>query len=280
MEIWLTPGNADYWGNMLALEVLEKPMKALKSLSVVTVGDGKGGKEAVFFGSTGHRVLATDVSTVVLEEAKKRELIEECAKADAEALPFDDESYDIVATKETLHHLPRPYLAIYEMLRVARKGVIIIEPHYRHPSLDQMSLATCIRHVIRRIIKGRRVGQPHKVPPASYEVSGNFKFQFNPYELTQLARAAGLPAIAYGYAHHFFQKGCDSIKGNELERLNAVKRQEFAIQDAKEGLQARPFLVAVLWKEKMPDDFAAALREQRFQLYELINPRMTASHGH
>ena len=35
---------------------------------------------------------------------------------------FEDNSFDIVFTKESMHHWPRPYLGIYEMLRVAAKS--------------------------------------------------------------------------------------------------------------------------------------------------------------
>ena len=32
-----------------------------------------------------------------------------------------------------MHHLPRPWLAIYESFRVCKKGVIIIEPNDPYP---------------------------------------------------------------------------------------------------------------------------------------------------
>ncbi len=47
----------------------------------------------------------------------------------AECLTYDSGSFDLVYCKEGLHHLARPILGIYEMLRVCRKGVIVIEPN-------------------------------------------------------------------------------------------------------------------------------------------------------
>ena len=44
-------------------------------------------------------------------------------------LTFQDESFDYVFTKETLHHLPTPFKGLCEMFRVAKRGVIIIEPN-------------------------------------------------------------------------------------------------------------------------------------------------------
>jgi len=45
-----------------------------------------------------------------------------------ESLPFESGSFDLVFCKETLHHLARPVLGLYEMLRVCRRGAILIEP--------------------------------------------------------------------------------------------------------------------------------------------------------
>jgi len=48
---------------------------------------------------------------------------------DTEAMSFSDNSFDYAFTAASLHHLPRPPVGLYEMLRVARKGVIVIEPN-------------------------------------------------------------------------------------------------------------------------------------------------------
>ena len=61
-------------------------------------------------------------------------------RADAENLPSDDRAYDIAVMKEALHHPPRPYIALHAMFRVAREGIVVIEPHYRHPSCAPIGL--------------------------------------------------------------------------------------------------------------------------------------------
>jgi len=45
-----------------------------------------------------------------------------------ECLEYESRSFDLVFCKEGLHHLSRPVLGLYEMLRVCRKAVVIIEP--------------------------------------------------------------------------------------------------------------------------------------------------------
>jgi ubiquinone/menaquinone biosynthesis C-methylase UbiE len=44
-----------------------------------------------------------------------------------EALPFQDASFDAVCEFSTLHHVPDPAMVVKEMLRVARKVVVIVD---------------------------------------------------------------------------------------------------------------------------------------------------------
>jgi SAM-dependent methyltransferase len=48
--------------------------------------------------------------------------------ANGEALPYPSQSFDLVLSKEVLHHFARPVLGLYEMLRVCRHRAVLIEP--------------------------------------------------------------------------------------------------------------------------------------------------------
>ncbi len=48
---------------------------------------------------------------------------------DNENLSFSDDTFDYTYVKEALHHLPRPILGLYELLRVGKNGVIVMEPN-------------------------------------------------------------------------------------------------------------------------------------------------------
>ncbi|MBM3883621.1 MAG: glycosyltransferase [Verrucomicrobia bacterium] len=52
-----------------------------------------------------------------------------CEVQNAEALPYPSGSFVLVFCREGLHHLARPWLGVYEMLRVCRKAAIVIEPY-------------------------------------------------------------------------------------------------------------------------------------------------------
>jgi len=61
-----------------------------------------------------------------------------------ECLSARDKSFDIVYCKESLHHVPRPIIGIYEMLRVCKKAIIFIEPNetFIGNLLDFLSLSS------------------------------------------------------------------------------------------------------------------------------------------
>jgi hypothetical protein len=50
-------------------------------------------------------------------------------KQNSENISIPPRSYDLVMCKEGLHHLARPVLGLYEMLRIAKTAVVIIEPY-------------------------------------------------------------------------------------------------------------------------------------------------------
>jgi ubiquinone/menaquinone biosynthesis C-methylase UbiE len=80
----------------------------------------------------GARVTGADVSAQALARARARArrygFCADFQAADAEALPFRDECFDVVAVHDGLHHVQNPDRAIREMARVARRGVLILEP--------------------------------------------------------------------------------------------------------------------------------------------------------
>jgi ubiquinone/menaquinone biosynthesis C-methylase UbiE len=46
-----------------------------------------------------------------------------------ERLTFEDNTFDYSFVAAALHHLERPHLGLYELLRVSKKGLIVIEPN-------------------------------------------------------------------------------------------------------------------------------------------------------
>jgi ubiquinone/menaquinone biosynthesis C-methylase UbiE len=102
---------------------------SLEPLSVLLVCGGVGG-EASFFANHGFAdVTNTDFSQNALNVCERRDPRLKTRLLNAEAMDLEDGSYDLVVVQDGLHHLPRPALGLNEMIRVARKAVIVLEPH-------------------------------------------------------------------------------------------------------------------------------------------------------
>jgi hypothetical protein len=100
----------------------------LSALSTLVVCGGSGG-EATFLANQGiANITNSDFSTTALATCEKRELRVRCLELDAEAMDIPDDSFDLVVVKDGLHHLSRPVLGYNEMIRVARRAVVVMEP--------------------------------------------------------------------------------------------------------------------------------------------------------
>ena len=72
-------------------------------------------------------VTATDIVPELLEEARRRAPENMTVlEADATTLPFADNSFDLVGTLRTFHHMARPELALAEMARVTIPGGTLV----------------------------------------------------------------------------------------------------------------------------------------------------------
>jgi SAM-dependent methyltransferase len=100
----------------------------LETLSVLVVCGGVGG-EASFFANQGFQdVTNSDFSGQAVEFCRLRDPRIKALEIDAEKIGLPDASYDLVLVQDGLHHLPRPVLGLNEMIRVARRAVVILEP--------------------------------------------------------------------------------------------------------------------------------------------------------
>lgn len=88
------------------------------------------GHTALAFAPRVARVVATDLTVEMLtktaELAAQRGLTNvETKPADAEALPFDDASFDLVTCRIAMHHFPNPRQALAEFARVLKPGGVV-----------------------------------------------------------------------------------------------------------------------------------------------------------
>ena len=108
------------------LEITNSQAKDWKVL--ITCG-GVGG-EATYLRNKGFtNITNSDFSSEAIEIAKRREPTIKSIVVNAEDIDAEDGEYDLVIVRAGLHHLPRPVLGMNEMIRVASKAVVALEPN-------------------------------------------------------------------------------------------------------------------------------------------------------
>ena len=124
------------WGQTGREQVLGKLRKALggalpvfdRSLEI-GAGTGYFSLHLLMSGVVG-RATCTDISpgmvTALEQNAERLDLEVEALVADAEQLPFEDDSFDLVVGHAVLHHLPDLTQAFAEIFRVLKPGGTIV----------------------------------------------------------------------------------------------------------------------------------------------------------
>jgi ubiquinone/menaquinone biosynthesis C-methylase UbiE len=109
------------------LEILQA-LARLRFDSLLDVGAGEGYTAHAVRELLGGRVVAADVSVNACRRA--REIFGLTTHAvDARTLPFADGEFDVVLCSETLEHIPDVNTAVDELIRVARRAVVLTVPH-------------------------------------------------------------------------------------------------------------------------------------------------------
>ena len=233
-ESWFDESSADFWRHSRAYECADLLLPEEAASSWLTVGDGRWGLDSLRIKKKGYaRTLPTDISPHLLKAAEERGLISAYALENAEALSFADASFDYVFCKESLHHFPRPWLALYEMLRVAGRGVFLIEPNdpvgIRCSALSpiwgfRQALRLTLALFIRRI-RGHRTNAAHHPPvrhrlfhgKPGWESAGNYVYGFSRREYEKAALALNLPQLAVKGLNDHYVQGCEFEPADEAE---------------------------------------------------------------
>jgi len=230
----------------------------------LTIGDGYG-FDANFLVDDGCKVVASDISDTFLELSKKVGLIESYSIENAEKLSFGDNSFDYVFCKEAFHHFPRPYQAVYEMLRVARKGIILIEPH---DPISRMPLLLALRNVLdnfqtnllEKIWKNRY----------SFEEVGNYVFKLSERECEKIAMGLHLPAVAFkGIQNNYYQPNTANEPANNSSKTfkKLCRKIAFHTLLARLGLMPYQVLGAIIFKEMPSSQTLAKLKKAQYRTY-------------
>lgn len=198
---WFKEETVDRWRVNRMYETVDPILESDRNASWLTVGDGRFGLDACYIMRKGSKALPTDISDTLLKESKEKGLIDEYSVENAEALSFNDESFDYVYCKDAYHHFPRPMIALYEMLRVANKGVFLMEPNdvYLPSNISAMFFRNMLS-----ILKKKLNGKYFKF---DFELSGNFVYFISRREIEKTAVAMNYRAVAFKNLNDAYYKG-------------------------------------------------------------------------
>ncbi len=109
-----------------SLEILLELVKPQSSWQTLDVGTGAGHTALTFAPYVAH-ITATDLTESMLTQVAKLAADRGVTNikiqlADAEALPFEDDSFDLLTCRLAFHHFPNPQQALDEFFRVLKPG--------------------------------------------------------------------------------------------------------------------------------------------------------------
>lgn len=166
-------------------------------------GCGRGTDLHYLSGLVSARWTAIDISCSATCMTKSAFPSSEVLVADLEHLPFHDDEFEVGFAAATLHHLRRPMVGLYELLRVSRQLTILIEPNDSWLT----RLAT-------------RLGVAHE-----YEAEGNYVYRFGASDLRRVAKAASYTA----HIDRFFATHRVAKSDAEFLALKTVNRMANAV---------------------------------------------------
>ena len=139
-------------------------LQELKPRSLLDVGCGSGDLLAGMSGQV-ERMAGIEADGDRIDQAKARGL--DVRVGAAESLPFDADSFDLVTFQFVPHHLKAWAPALREALRVARRGVVILEGWYERgiPAQDVAARYETWSKAI-----DRATGMIHAVYPSAAEL--------------------------------------------------------------------------------------------------------------
>jgi SAM-dependent methyltransferase len=242
---------------------LTKPLLNSKN-RWVTVGDGYG-FDANYLYDHGQDVVATDISSTFLELSKQAGLFDVFSIENAERLSFEDDQFDYAMCKEAYHHFPRPYIAVYEMLRVAKKGIILIEPH---DPLSRMPFLLALRNILDNW--NVNTLQKYWKNRYSFEEVGNYVFKLSERECEKIAMGMNLPAIAFKGINNNYYKASTT---NEPYNSSAFKKLQRKIKWhnflSKLTLMPYQVLSAIIFKQTPDEKTIEDLQKNGYRVYIL-----------
>jgi ubiquinone/menaquinone biosynthesis C-methylase UbiE len=231
--------------------------------SWMTIGDGNYGSNAFFLLQNHADVLATSLNDEPLVLAQEKGFIKDYRREDAEQISATDNSFDFLLCKESYHNFSHPPIGFYEMLRVAKQGIVLIEP-------QETSRVFLFDHLKILVKKGIR-----RDKSVFFEPSGNYIFRLNVREVEKMLIPLNYNFIAYKRFNDFYFKHYAEEKFHRFSWATNFFKFGIYFQDILCHLKLLNFgLITLIVFKKSPDEKTLELlKKNGFHIYSLIqNP--------
>lgn len=277
-QTWFNEDTVDYWRHRRMIIPLKPLFNYFKSAKWLTIGDGRFGLDSIRLKKIEPAldILPTDISVELLKEAKENNLISDYRCENAERLSFGDDTFDFAFCKESYHHFPRPYIALYEMIRVSKRGIIFIEPNERRDKKIPERILGVLRNSAKKIL-----GKPILHPDTwHFEVSGNYVYMLSKNEAEKIGIGLQLPAIAFYFYNDYYEKGLEFEKATPDNKAFRRVKKMIAKDDMKcrMGLQTYQGIIAIFFKQPPDQQLRNDLKAAGFSIVDLpVNPYLKST---
>ena len=223
----------------------------------LTVGDGRFGSDAAYLLQRGISAIATSLTDEQLRQAHARGFIAEYRAENAEKLSLPEKAVDFVLCKESYHHFPRPPMALYEMLRVARQAAVLIEP------VDNPGILNWVRNLAKKVLRG---DTQHE-----FEPSGNYLYRTSMRELRKLLLAMGGEAFAYKGFNDFYLPRLSLYRADTLNVGSIVTQLGVFVQNllSRLGVMGCGLACIVVFAGSPSEEVLSSLRQEGFTIQRL-----------
>ena len=269
---WLETDTVEAWRHQRMYQTIDPILKTEPEAKWLTVGDGRYGNDAKYILDKGCEALPTDISDVLLKEAKELGYIADYRKENAEFLTFKDSEFDYVFCKESYHHFPRPMIALYEMLRVARKGVVLIKPNDKsinnYYSKFSEKFFRNLKDLLKTLIK-------RETTKDGYEELGNYVFSISRREIEKVALGLNYKMVAFKGINDAYVKGVENEKLSVNGPLQKQVKKSISIKNllVKIGFTDYYLLTAIIFKQEPSKNLLHNLSINGFEIVKLpANP--------
>ncbi len=193
-----------------------------------------------------------------LTVAKERGFIEKYKAENAESISFAEDTFDFVFCKESYHHFPRPAVAFYEMLRVSRKGVVLIEPQE-----SSKKILNFLKDGFKKWIRKDKTNL--------FEESGNFIYRINIKEIVKMMTALNYKVVASKKFNDFYFSKYSECQSNKFSYPFLVTKFGCFIQNVLGKLNLVDFggACVIVFKEVPPENLLVELRKNNFRVHLL-----------